>query len=191
MRRSQRGFSLIEVMVALAVLGIAMIGSIAGLLTASAAITDGQMAQYKSSLAEVHALSMTLMDRTAIQQKNQGQTYSGPDPSTLAPGTSPWALDATGDGAFFRIPESGVVTPVTLSALNCGDTSIPVGVYCREVMLTNKLPNGAVPTATAGWTNVLSHGTQITVQPYTVWTRIIRSGDPMNKAVVLREVILQ
>ena len=181
----QQGFTLIEVILAMGILAVAALGTLAALMSASHDIHAGQLKQYKAALAEQRTQLLSMADKSQILTKTTlygtAATYPAGGPASKLPGSTPWQLDP--QGAFFAVNEQGVITPTAVAgATSCASTSIPVGVFCREVALTTTLPNGTQPAV----------GT-----PYTIWTRVIRVGDPtpatnpsMN-AVVERMVVVQ
>ena len=181
----KQGFTLIEVILAMGILAVAALGTLAALMSASHDIHAGQLKQYKAALAEQRTQLLSMTDKTQILTSNTLYgtvgSYPAGGPPTVAPGATPWQLDP--QGAFFAVNEAGVITPTAVAgATNCASTSIPVGVFCREVALTTTLPDGTQPGV----------GT-----PYTIWTRVIRVGDatqaanPSLYAVVERMVVVQ
>ena len=170
MRHADRGFTILETMVALMVLLVALTGSIAGLLAASRNITEGQMRQYKAALAEAHTQKYLLLRRDQLGV-SVTPTCAGPcgnlDQDAIA--SAHWVVD----GAWSIPPASGVVTAQTTPA-NCN--AVTAGWYCREVSLTAHLPDGTDPTQG---------------KAFTVWARVVRGGEPASLALVQREVLIQ
>lgn len=174
MNQSKRasGFTLLEVSMALSVMGVAMLGALAGMIAASKNITEGQMLQYSAALAESYAQGFMLKDRDLIAKSAVDFTSS---PDTLPIGAAPWTMDPKG---LFTVHEDGVVSAVTGAAANsCADASLPSGAFCRETAVVNGVPYTGAGT--------------IPGTGYTLWIRVGRVGDPINKAVVHREVIVR
>jgi prepilin-type N-terminal cleavage/methylation domain-containing protein len=171
MRRADRGFSLMEVMVALTVLLIALTGAVGGLLSASQNITEGQMRQYKASLAEVHIQKYMLLRRDQLGVSVM-PTCTGAcgNLDQDAIGSTRWVVD----GAWQIPPATGIITAKTAPATDC--SAIAIGWYCREVALTNRMPDGTDP----------AQG-----KAFTVWARVVKGGEPKSAALVHREVFVQ
>jgi prepilin-type N-terminal cleavage/methylation domain-containing protein len=199
MHRVDRGFTLIEVTIALIVLAIASVGILQGMAAASQNIKEGQTRQYKAALAEARAQALELMDKSLIATTPQiFGTLTNPFPATrpdlMAIGDPAcWQLDPTppsasapfSTGAFFTQSENGVLTQIpqaTYPAGACGDPAIRPGTLCREVCLTQGNPNTG-----AAWFPV----TIPTAYSYTAWTRVVRAGELPIFAVVNREVFVQ
>lgn len=173
---SAAGFTLIEVMIALAVLAIGIVGGLAGIISAAEAIRDGQRRQHKMALLDARGQQFLLMDKTNID------TSAVNPPSTaanrLALGAAPWALDVANPGdvsssPWFKIAGDGTVTavPLTGSPTACGTQ--PSGVYCRESFLMRGAP------ATLNAATIPAGATA-----YTLWTRISRTGDTVDTAIL-------
>ncbi|MFZ5440912.1 MAG: hypothetical protein ACOZQL_12955 [Myxococcota bacterium] len=186
-----RGTSMIEVMVAGAVLLVGLVGVLAALQRAAVEARLGQNRQQKVMLADA------VLQRIRLQDKN---TFFNPVPALPAqpafditkvqPGASPWKLDPTSNldpmdlsmGAFFRILPDGTITPVSPASIgnpaNCG--AVPVGYVCREVFTHLGAPLGS-PGVTA--TSVA-----------TTWVRITRKtteNQPAETDVVMNQVVIQ
>lgn len=189
--KSQRrgGFSLIEVMISLAVMLAGSLGAILGLMAANRELREGQLRQYKMVLADASVQRARLRDKVALQ--NAAVAVS-PLPSTVtAISAAPWAVDPTpvvaGDlstGAYFEVFPNGQIRHLTASttpavAANTPCNAVPEGVYCRELVLARGAPVAAPGPITAGG------------QATTVWVRVSRRGEPADSAVLSREVILQ
>jgi prepilin-type N-terminal cleavage/methylation domain-containing protein len=190
MRSSQRGFSLLETLIAASVMLVAMTGAIAGLTNASSNITMGQAQQYKGAMAESFAQLMMLKSRALVAA--QAVAFPATRPDQIPEGGAPWIMDTAG---LFRIPEGGQATafvPGTMPT-GCNDSvNIKPFVYCREYVVTKQMPDGAMPTPcnaascppAAAWPTTMGAA-------YTVWVRVNRMGDRPEQAVILREVIFQ
>ncbi len=206
LRRARSGFSLLEVMFAMAVLMVSLVGALAGLIASAQQFHDGQIRQSKMVLLEAKSQRLILADHSTSSIPFAGgtSTASGTwpvpisSPSTVPEsqpiGAAPWFLDPTpavcptctldggtdlGTGAFFNVDPQGNITPVTVTgASNCSQA--PSGVFCREVLIATGLEasgtNSALPPSSV---------------PYTVWIRVSKGGEPPNKAVVQRDVVVQ
>ncbi len=170
-RKRTGGFTLLEVTVALTVMGVAMLGALMGMTAATKNVGEGQLRQYAAALAESYAQGVLLKDRRLIAQAAVDLTTS---PDLEAIGAAPWKIDPQG---LFEVHEDGVVTPVNLQAASCADAAIPAGTFCRETVVLNGVPfTGANAVSGIG---------------RTVWVRVSRAGDPAHRAVVQREVVVQ
>ncbi len=193
MRRASRahGFTLIEMFVAMAVLFIASYGLLLGIVSAYKDLRDGQRRVLSNVLVEARLQRSRLQDKVTLYNKGSATgSYTSPAFENLAIGTAPWAMDDApgadssdlGYGALFSILPDGTFTPKTTSPApaSCADPVIPKGVYCREVAVTLGAP-------------VSSPGSMIAScgQVATLWVRVSRAGDPLNLAIVTREVIAQ
>lgn len=187
--RARQGFTLIEVMVGMAVLLIGGLGALTGLAAASREMRDGQLRQYKMVLLDATAQRISLQDKELlIKAALTGIAL----PSTVsAISGAPWTLDATplvagdlGTGAYFEVLTNGIIrqldaTTTPAVAANTACSAVPQGVYCREVV--NRL--GAPVT---------SPGTIAAVGAVaTVWIRVSRKGEPASHSVMTREVIVR
>ena len=186
-----RGVTLIETMVALLILAIASVGAFTTLLSAKGELREGQLRQYKMTLIDTKVQRLWLTSKTLL-----------PLPALLPPSTlglasaplnsSGWSVDGTtplpgdlGTGSYFKIISDGTITPLngaTVPAVAagtpCNSAALPVGVYCREVLITQgMLPNGALPPgATKVWV---------------YWVRVVRSGEIVDKAALDQVVLVQ
>jgi prepilin-type N-terminal cleavage/methylation domain-containing protein len=173
MRRADRGFSILETMVALTILLISLGGAIGGLLSASQNITEGQMRQYKAALAEEYTQKYLLVRRDqlgiSVPVSPLAICSGCGNLDQVAIGGAGWTVE----GAWKIMPAAGVVATATLPG-SCA--TVPVGTYCREVSVTNRLPNGTAP----------AQG-----NAFTVWARVVRGGEPATSALLHREVLIQ
>lgn len=170
--RRGAGFSLIEVMIALAILALGIVGALAGIIGASTALRDGQRRQHKMALLDARGQQFLLMDKTNIDQI--AFTAPSSPANQLAVGASPWTLDVINPGdlstsPWFTIAGDGTITPVPVTGSPTGCGTQPKGVFCRESFLMRGTPaplNGATIPAGA--------------RPYTLWTRISQRGDSVD-----------
>lgn len=202
-RKPEGGFTLLEVLIALVVLGIAGMEAVAGLSAAEQCIKTGQLRQAAMALLDAKAQRYLLTDRSALLSSVVPLPATSPD--QLAVGRLPWVPDSysagvqgdLGNGPYFVIKPNGFITalqpgtPDPATHINipvgtaCGSSLIPPGVYCREVLLTQGLPPTSASTA-LNQKIVSAGGTA-----YTYWIRISRSGAPDSVALLQREVFTQ
>lgn len=169
-----KGFTLLETMVALAVLAVAVVGALAAINHSNVELQQGQLRLYKGVLAD-----------EAIQRWRLAPKWTIPAvafttaPDAMAIGANPWQRDP--NGAYFVVL-TDEAKPTTLADPNTACDQVPVGIVCREVLWTTGLP---VPGAADG--GIVPAG----VQPITRWVRVSRGGELPSSAVVQREVFLQ
>lgn len=181
--RPGRGFTLLEVMVALVVMIIASVGVVVGLMAASRELRVGQLRLHKATLLDASAQRIRLQNKVALTAL--GIAPPSTPPAQQAIGTGNWVKDpipmAAGDlstGAFFRMLPNGEFTQLPDStATDCAPASLPKDVYCRERMIVL-----GGPTADAG---LITAGGAIA----TVWFRVSRASEPPVLAVLSAEVI--
>lgn len=187
--KAQRGSSLLEVIVALAILALAASGALSGLLTANKDLRQGQLRQYKMALVDATMQRMLLADKTQLQAR--AVALPATPPAQLAIGAAPWGPDTTsvvpGDlstGAYFWVRPDGEITQITgiPAGTKCNAAALPEGSYCREVLLTT-----GMPVALGTHSAVLP----TTALPLTYWVRVARKGEVPITAVVHRKVIVQ
>lgn len=176
--RHPRGFTLLELMVGMAVLLVGAVGALSGLLAAASALREGQLRLQKQALVDA------TLQRARLQNKEQLRNAAvavaaAPDmPQLKAIGAGGWVMDPTpvvaGDlstGALFIVRPSGVMRHCTAATepacpagaiTNCADADLPLGVFCREVHATRTAatfaPGGIVPAGsfvTTRWVRVL------------------------------------
>ena len=180
-----RGFTLVETMIALVVLGIAAVGALSALMSARQGLKDGQGRVVKAALADGRLQTLALArDSVIATPPVPRQAWPGSAmellPAHAAPATAgnPWVPDP--GGAFFRIDNLGAVTLVAAppGVTKCDDAGIPSNVLCREIAFTSGLPaTGANPASG---------------NAYTLWVRVWRSGDRLPRnAYSARAVFVQ
>lgn len=190
-RRHQSGMSLIEVLIAMGILAAAAGGALAGLVSASQDLREGHVRNIKTMLLDAKLQRLKLSDKARLAMEALPWDATAPRPDQLPLGAPPWSADVdpppstdpfdVSTGAYFQLAANGEITRVALTGFPCG--MVPVGVYCREVALVRGLP--VTPTGAAR--GILPAASQ----PYTYWVRISRGGEPLSKAIVHREVIIQ
>ncbi|WP_342379171.1 type II secretion system GspH family protein [Myxococcus stipitatus] len=189
-RALRRGATLIEVLIAMAVLALAATGAVGGMVFASRDVHDGQLLQVKRLLLEASTQRLWLASKAPLL--SEAVVRPATFPTDLAPGTAPWKVDTSvavaGDpstGAYFKLSASGLVEPLTgiPAGTACNDTALPEGTYCRERLVTKGLPTDPPAAAAA----LLPPGSR----PVTVWTRVVRKGDTAERAQSHNEVFVQ
>lgn len=165
MRRALRnkGFSLMEVLVALSVLAVASVGALSGLVFASKQFRLGQSTTQGTVLAERTMQRLRLANKQKIIAA--AVAYTGrpealdASASLTASASNPWVpttggATALGDlsndgssdfsrGAFFTVDGAGIAAratvpgAVTTCSTMLSNAAVPPGVYCREVAITS------------------------------------------------------
>jgi prepilin-type N-terminal cleavage/methylation domain-containing protein len=201
----QRGFTLIEAMIAMTILATALLGTFIGLVEAARVAREGQLRQYKTELIDAKIQRLLLADKTLLPGMVGGlQTVSNTlVPSSVAVGAAPWVIDPSapdstaipsngpmpgdlGVGAVFRVLPDGEIRPLAGTFTSCADSTIPAGAYCREVLLQNKL----VLPGSARNTQMQAQIDAVNARTTTLWIRISRKGEAANFAVVERKVLV-
>lgn len=204
MRRSTRakigGFTMIDSLIALSLLLIALLGNFMALVQASKIIREGQLRQYKTMLMDAKMQRLLLADKSSLPNMVGGlQTISDTlYPPNVAIGSAPWVIDPSapdtsvpgpgdlGRGAVFSLVADGEIQPITGTFSSCVDPTIPVGAYCREVLLHNRLP-----LATSASNSSLQNSLDgVGAQSSTLWVRISRKGDGSSLAVFERKLLV-
>jgi len=194
------GFTLIEAMIAMVVLLVALVGALAGLISASQEFRAGQIRQGEMQLIEAKSQRLMLMDHTtgpagwpaSLQWTSAPSTTSwtyGSGPETMMPGTGSWVVDpdppicptcALNGGvngpldlsvaAYFTITPDGTIAP---------DLTVTPGVPCndssiRPTTFCRELVVGNGIQNSAG--NLASQALPVNHIGYTVWIRVTRNG---------------
>ena len=178
-----RGFSILETMIAMVVLGIGLVGALAALQRGATESRLGQTRQMKMMLAEA------ALQRVKLQNKNDYFTGLAAQPTSditlLAVGTSPWVTDPSvtvdvndfSQGAYFNILPDGTVVPITTIAAGtaCNAAAIPAGTICREVFTHLNGPYHATNVWAPGSTaTVNSSAIPTATRVATNWVRVTR-----------------
>lgn len=200
--RRAGGFTLIEAMIAMVVLLVALVGALAGLISASQEFRAGQIRQGEMQLVEAKSQRMMLMDHTtgpagwpsSLQWTSapQTSTWAGTaGPETMMPGTGAWVVDpdppvcpgcsAAGGtdgvldlsvGAYFKIIPDGTIVP---------DLTVTPGVPCNSSSIPPTtfcremvVGNGFEPSF--GNYATQFNGLPTTHTVYTIWVRVTRNG---------------
>lgn len=195
--QSVRGFTIVETMISMVVLGIGLIGALGALQRGATEARLGQNRQMKMMLADAALQRIRFMDKQTLY--NAAAPQPSVDILALAVGASPWVQDPTSttdpldfsQGAYFNILPDGTITAVPVTGNPpCTDASVPVGTICREVLIhkgapfhaTNlTIPAGAIPSASS---------------VATAWVRVSRKTSATDRLdaeidVVLNEVVIQ
>ncbi len=128
-KAAPKGFTLLETVIALAVLAVAIVGAMSAINFSNIELQRGQHRLYKAALADAALQSARLLPKWTIQASAIG-TWT-PDPS----------------GAYFEL-SIDQVKPISL-AESPPCNKVPLGIICREVLWTTGLPfvdaGGMVP----------------------------------------------
>ncbi|RYZ37237.1 MAG: type II secretion system protein [Myxococcaceae bacterium] len=98
-------------------------------------------------------------------------------------------LEARVQRLWLAVKPTGEVEPMTGVPANTPcldsipDAVLPKDVYCREILVTKGLPRD-LPLASQA---LVPAG----ALPFTVWTRVFRKGDSLERAIVHSEVFVQ
>jgi prepilin-type N-terminal cleavage/methylation domain-containing protein len=187
------GFTLLETMIALAIVAVALVGTLAGFITVDTALRDSQLRQVKMALLDAKSQRMMLENKADLVNMPALWT-ADPTQSIVNANNTPIARpvpDPDADlsiGAFFSMLPNGEFQQLNLPAgTGCGDPIVPPGTYCREVQVTAGMPNGLSLPPNPAW--IALNGS---VTPQTYWARIYRRGEnPALFAVVYKQVMTQ
>ncbi len=204
-RRRPGGFTLIEAIIAMGILAIALLGTLSGLIEATRIAREGQFRQYKTALVEAKLQRLLLADKSTLPNMVGGLQTIPPllRPHDLAIGTAPWLIDPSppdpssipatgpmpgdlGTGSVFRVLPNGEIRPIAGIFLSCADPAIPVGAFCREVLLHDRL---ALSTSAPN-TQVQSNLDAVNARSSTLWIRVSRRGEASTLAVVERKSVV-
>ena len=185
------GFTLLETLIALAVLAVALVGTLAGFITVDTQLKDAQLRQGKMVLLDAKVQRVLLTNKAELNSIPAAWT---PDPTqtivnannTPTPRPVPDPDMDLSVGAYFILLPSGEITQLNLPAGSaCSSSLLPAGAYCREVMVTPGMPNGGALPSGGAWPALNG-----VVAPQTYWIRVYRKGNP-NQAVVYEQVLMQ
>jgi prepilin-type N-terminal cleavage/methylation domain-containing protein len=202
---STRGFSILETMIAMVVLGIGLVGALAALQRGATESRLGQTRQMKMMLAESALQRVKLQDKRTLFAGLPAQPTT--NIANLAVGTSPWVPDPTtttdpldfSEGAYFNILPDGTVVPITTitAGTACNAAAVPLGTICREVYSHLNGPYDATNVWAAGSTaSVNSSAIPSATQVATNWVRVTRKTSATDRLdaevdVVLYQVVVQ
>jgi prepilin-type N-terminal cleavage/methylation domain-containing protein len=122
--RTDRGFTLVETMCALAILGIALVGTMVALITTSQQLKDGQIRQYRSELVDAALQRFEVANKYPV---NSG-FFTGASPFAAAtaltaacPGAVPCSQLAIGQwGAGYDLTQGLAPPPPPMVDLSIG-----------------------------------------------------------------------
>jgi prepilin-type N-terminal cleavage/methylation domain-containing protein len=178
-----RGFTLLETMIALVVIGIAALGALSGLLSAKKEVKESQARVVKAAVADARLQPYALSrDRLISNPPVAKQAWPGPlaalPASATSSGANPWMLDP--GGSFFTWDNQGMVVPAaTPAGVTKCDDAMPPNILCREVAFTAGLPADGGNPPGGGFA-------------YTLWVRVWRGGERTpGLAYVARTVVVQ
>jgi type II secretory pathway pseudopilin PulG len=197
-RRPVGGFTLIEVMAAMVVLMIGLVGGLLGLISSSQDMRNGQLRQYAQAIAEAKSEALISTNKLWMVTTPPAPftlpfTATSAAVATAALGAAPWVLDPTlppaipipndlTAGAFFTVLPDGEITavPAATSAgwASCAAAGIPVGTYCREIAITQGVLGGGTVVAPGG-------------TAYVVWTRVSRNGELLSRAAIQTDTFVE
>ncbi|MGE6760892.1 type IV pilus modification PilV family protein [Corallococcus interemptor] len=190
---SRRGSGILEVLISMALLSLAAVGAVMGMVAATRDVKDGQVLQGRRMLLEARVQRLWLASKADLAA--QAITRPALFPPELGLGTAPWQLDPSapqagdvGTGAYFRVRPTGQVEPAldvpagTPCLASTPDSLLPKDVYCREILVTKGLPKDLPPAAQA----MVPAG----ALPFTFWTRAYRKNDRVERAIVHSEVFV-
>jgi prepilin-type N-terminal cleavage/methylation domain-containing protein len=191
-RLDTAGFTLLETMIALAILGIALMGTLGGFITVDTQLKDAQLRQGKMVLLDAKVQRVLLTNKAELTGIPAVWT---PDPTqsivnannTPTPRPVPDPDIDLSVGAYFLVLPNGEITQINLAAgTPCTSGLLPGGAYCREVMVTPGMPNGAALPSGGAWP-----GLNGVVAPQTYWIRVYRRGQNPSQAQVYQQVLIQ
>lgn len=195
--RRPRGFSLLEVLMALVVLLIGSLAAVMGMLASARSLRAGQDRLHQQVLVDATFQRARLHNKGQLHDAAVVHDEGAVVPSALGVGQAPWVMDpspatsAPGDlgaGALFFLASDGTfkqcnehTTPACpAQPTSCLDSRIPLHVFCREVASTRSGATSARPTSIQGAIAV------------TRWVRVVQrqrtDGETAASAVLGREV---
>lgn len=187
------GFTLLETMIALAILAGALVGTLAGFIDAGVHLKEAPLRNTKAILLDAKNQRLMLTNRTELAAVTAAWA---PDPTQATvnainmptPRPTPDPDIDLSIGAFFTLLPNGEITQLDVPAGTlCSSSSVPNGAYCREMMLTAGMPNGSALPSNPPWTALSG-----VANPQTLWIRIYRKGqDPVKYGNLQRQVLLQ
>lgn len=196
-RFQRRGVTLLETMMAMAVLLVGMIGALAALQAGARETKVGQFRQQKMLLADATLQRVRSIDK-ALYFSGASAVVPSSDPSKQPVGGGNWVVDASAStdlrdfstNAYFKVLADGTITKDTTvtPGTACNAAGLPVGTVCRETFTHLGAPFGAGNGADAGFT--APTGTRVA----TTWVRVSQKLAPNalpEVDLVLSQVIIQ
>lgn len=197
--RRRDGFTLLEVIIAVAILSVGAIGAMMGMLAAARDLRAGQTRLHQQVLVDASLQRARLFNKAALYATAVDVALAGDMPSMQGVGGAAWHVDpsapAPGDlsvGALFVMLPNGTFAPCNATSTpacaaappaSCLDAAIPVGVFCREVAVTRTGASYPAPASIAS------------AYASTKWVRVVQRqplpADTKAGAVLGREVFAQ
>jgi prepilin-type N-terminal cleavage/methylation domain-containing protein len=146
----RRGFSLLEVLIALVILIIGSLGAVTGMLASARALRAAQDRLHGQVLVDASLQRARLHSKQKLYEEAVARDEAASAPSDLGLGQAPWALDLSptsaapgdlGSGGLFLLASDGTFarcdassTPACPAGItSCLDEAIPLHAFCREV----------------------------------------------------------
>lgn len=162
--RRHRGFSLLETMIALAIMAVSVTAALTALISASRSAREGQYRQFKTALAEAAGARFKLMDKGTAAGL-LAPLVPAVAPSLIAP-IGGWPVDPTpltvtpggidpSTGAYFTVDAQGQIAALAVAGgTPCNSATILAAAkascqtangtsctaFCREVLVLAGLP---------------------------------------------------
>lgn len=193
----RRGFSLLEVLIALVILIIGSLGAVTGMLASARSLRAAQDRLHGQVLVEASLQRARLQNKQQLYEEAVPRDEGAAVPSSLGLGQAPWALDPSptsaspgdlGSGALFLLASDGTFercdersTPACPAGItSCLDDAIPLHVFCREVASTRTGATSVRPKAIEG------------AYAVTRWVRVVqRKEKGSQKELGLRNSVLE
>ena len=189
----RRGFSLLEVLIALVILIIGSLGAVTAMLASARSLRAGQDRLHGQVLVDASLQRARLQNKQQLYDEAAPRDEGAAVPFALDAGQAPWAFDPSptsapgdlGSGALFLLASDGTFArcdehstpPCPASITSCLDTAIPLHAFCREVANTRTGAPSIRPAAIRG------------AYAVTRWVRVVqRKENGLQNSVLGREV---
>jgi prepilin-type N-terminal cleavage/methylation domain-containing protein len=190
----RRGFSLLEVLIALVVLIVGSLGAVTAMLASAKSLRAGQDHLHEQVLVDASLQRARLQNKQQLYEAAEVRAQTDPMPFALDAGQAPWALDPSptssapgdlGSGALFLLASDGTFArcdansspKCPASITSCVSADIPLHAFCREVVNTQTGATSTTPTAIEG------------AYAVTRWVRVLqRKENGVTNSVLGREV---
>jgi type II secretory pathway pseudopilin PulG len=183
--KTELGFTLLETMIALALLFGALVASLAGFIDAGTHLKEVLLDAKLQRLMLTNKADLTTLPGNWVPDPTQAivNTINMPTPRPIPDPNIDLSI-----GAFFKILPNGEITQLNVpDGTLCSSTTVPDGSYCREMMLTAGMPSGSSLPPNPQWTALTG-----VINPRTLWIRLYKKGqDPVRYGVLFREVFVQ